>query len=61
RTITLAARFARHQARGWTSPTLADDLAELEALLHQPRESLLQRLGVPAELRARLLPDAQPE
>jgi len=61
RTITLAARFARHQARGWTSPTLADDLAELEALLHQPRESLLQRLGVPSELRARLLPDVPPE
>lgn len=61
RTITLATRFARHQARGWTSPALQDDLAELEALLHQPRESLLQRLGVPADLRAGLLPDTQAE
>ncbi|HRG71623.1 MAG TPA: HDOD domain-containing protein, partial [Thauera aminoaromatica] len=61
RTISLATHFARHQARGWTHPALVGDLAELEALLHQPRESLLQRLGVPAELRARLLPDAQPE
>ena len=34
---------------------------ELEALLHQPRESLLQRLGVPADLRAGLLPDTQAE
>jgi HD-like signal output (HDOD) protein len=61
RTISLATHFARHQARGWTHPALVGDLAELEALLHQPRESLLQRLGVPSELRARLLPDVPPE
>lgn len=58
RTIRLAACFARHQARRWTNPALADDLTELEALLHHPRETLLQRLGVPADVRARLLPPA---
>ena len=38
-------RFARHQARGWTSPTLADDLAELEALLQIQQPTLSQQLG----------------
>jgi len=61
RTITLATRFARHQARGWSSPALASDLTELEELLHQPRETLLQRLGVPAEIRVHLLPHAPEE
>jgi HD-like signal output (HDOD) protein len=56
RTVRLAARFARHQARGWTNPALEADVIELEGLLHHPREMLLQRLGMPAEVRAALLP-----
>lgn len=59
RTIALATRFARHQTRGWSSPALEGDLLELEALVHHPREILLMRLGVPAELRERMLPDTQ--
>jgi hypothetical protein len=61
RTVRLAARFARHQARGWTSPALEADVVELEGLVHHPREMLLQRLGMPAEVRAALLPDPTEE
>lgn len=56
RTVRLAARFASNQARGWTNPALEADVIELEGFLHHPREMLLQRLGMPAEVRARLLP-----
>lgn len=56
RTIQLAADFARHLAHGWEDPALPDDLAALEALLHLGRESLLHRLGVPDDIRARFLP-----
>lgn len=60
RTVTLAARLARHLARGWDDTALPDDLTELEALLRVPRELLLKRLGAPEDARARLLP-ATPE
>ena len=56
RTIQLATDFARHLAHGWEDPALPDDLAALEALLHLSREPLLQRLGVPEEVRVRFLP-----
>ncbi len=61
RNVRLAADFARHLARGWDDPALADDLAELEKLLHLGREQLLIRLGVPAEVMPRFLPAADTE
>jgi HD-like signal output (HDOD) protein len=61
RTVMLATRTARHLARGWDDAGLPDDLADLEALLRVPRESLLARLGAPEEARARLLTPPEPE
>jgi len=58
RTVALAARLARHIARGWDDPGLPDDIDELEALLRIPRETLLNRLGMPEEARNRLIPPA---
>ena len=60
RTVILAARLARHLAHGWDDAGLPDDLTDLEALLHVPREVLLKRLGAPEDAYARLLP-ATPE
>lgn len=54
RTVSLAARLARHLARGWDDPGLPDDLAELDILLRIPRETLLSRLGAPEETLNRL-------
>lgn len=56
RTVMLAARVARHIARGWDDPGLPDDIHELEALLRVPREALLNRLGAPEDARERLMP-----
>lgn len=53
RTVKLAADFARHVSRGWDDAALPDDIAAIEKLLHLPRDVLLQRLGVPEELRHR--------
>lgn len=61
RTVMLATRTARHLARGWDDAGLPDDLADLEALLRVPRESLLARLGAPEEARARLLTPPEPD
>ncbi|MCV2218909.1 MULTISPECIES: HDOD domain-containing protein [unclassified Thauera] len=54
RTVSLAARLARHLAHGWDDPGLPDDLAELGTLLRIPRETLLRRLGAPEEALNRL-------
>lgn len=61
RTVMLATRTARHLARGWDDAGLPDDLADLEALLRVPRESLLARLGAPEEARALLLTPPEPD
>ena len=61
RTVMLATRTARHLARGWDDAGLPDDLADLEALVRLPRESLLARLGAPEEARARLLAPPEPD
>ncbi len=58
RMITLAADFARHVANGWDDAALPDDIAAIERLLPLGRVQLLQRLGVPDEMRARFLPGA---
>ena len=55
RTVSLAARLARHLARGWDDPGLPDDLDELEALLRTSREALLKRLNAPDEVLNRLV------
>ncbi|MCM8567023.1 HDOD domain-containing protein [Thauera linaloolentis] len=55
RTVSLAARIARHLARGWDDPGLPDDIDELEALLRVSRETLLKRLGAPDDARGYLL------
>ncbi len=34
RNVTLAVRLARHTARGWDNPALADDVADIAALLN---------------------------
>lgn len=60
RTIKLAARTTRHLARGWDDPGVPDDIAELEALLRVPRETLLKRLGAPDDARERLLSSPPP-
>jgi len=61
RTVMLATRTARHLSRGWDDAGLPDDLADLEALLRLPRESLLARLGAPEDARARLLAPPEPD
>ena len=45
----------------WDDAGLPDDLADLEALVRLPRESLLARLGAPEEARARLLAPPEPD
>ena len=54
RTIELAARIARHSARGWDDAGLPDDFTELAALLRCDRSLLLQRLHVPEAFHAAL-------
>lgn len=56
RTITLAADFTRHVARGWDDAALPDDIAAISALLHITPEALLRRLDVPADAVSRFLP-----
>ncbi|ANQ86341.1 HDOD domain-containing protein [Azoarcus olearius] len=60
RTITLAANFARHLARGWDDAALPDDIDAIQALLRINRETLLRRLGAPDEVVPRFLPPEAP-
>lgn len=55
KTVSLAARIARHLARGWDDAGLPDDIRELEALTRVPRSQLLKRLGAPAAAEDRLM------
>ncbi|WP_332670173.1 HDOD domain-containing protein [Aromatoleum sp.] len=58
RNVLLAADFARHVADRWSNDALPDDIAEIEKLVHLPREALLARLGVPGEELYRFFPPA---
>jgi len=58
RNVRLAADFARHLADGWGNDALPDDIAEIESLVHLPREQVLARLGAPAEDLYRFFPPA---
>lgn len=58
RNVLLAADFARHVADGWSNDALPDDIAEIEKLVHLPREALLPRLGVPGQELYRFFPPA---
>ena len=58
RNVLLAADFARHVTDGWGNDALPDDIAEIEKLVHLPREALLARLGVPGEELYRFLSPA---
>ena len=44
RIVALAARLARHTARGWDNAALPDDLSEISALLNLSAESTLKLL-----------------
>ena len=44
RIVALAARLARHTARGWDNPALPDDLSEISALLNLSPEATLKLL-----------------
>jgi HD-like signal output (HDOD) protein len=47
RNVVLAARLARHSARGWDNPALPDDTADIAALLnlgHEPTLRLLHEI-----------------
>jgi HD-like signal output (HDOD) protein len=47
RNVKLAVDLARHSATGWTNAALEDDFKAIEALLHIPRKTLLEKIGVP--------------
>ena len=53
--VVLAVNLARHSAEDWNDPALPDDLAAIEKLLHIDRETLLNRLGIPADKIAAFL------
>ena len=42
RSIELAARLARHSAKGWDNPAIPDDTAELAGLLNLSLAATLQ-------------------
>jgi hypothetical protein len=42
RSVSLAVRLARHSARGWDNPAIADDVAEIAALLNLSEAAALQ-------------------
>ena len=42
RSIELAARLARHTARGWENPAVPDDVADIAALLNLSLAATLQ-------------------
>jgi len=52
RNVKLAVDLARHTANGWNDAALPDDFRDIEELLHLSYESLLERIGAPAELIA---------
>ncbi|MBI4984291.1 MAG: HDOD domain-containing protein [Rhodocyclales bacterium] len=52
RNVKLAVDLARHTANGWSDAALPDDFRDIEELLHLSHESLLERIGAPAELIA---------
>lgn len=58
RNVCLASDFARHLAHGWDDAALPDDITEIESLLHLNRDTLLRRLGTPAEHLHRFQPGA---
>ena len=47
--VVLAVNLARHSAEDWNDPALPDDLAAIGKLLRIDRETLLNRLGIPAD------------
>lgn len=47
--VTLAVNLARHSTSGWDDAALPDDFTGIEKLLHISRETLLNRLDIPAE------------
>ena len=47
--VVLAVNLARHSAEDWNDPALPDDLAAIEKLLRIDRQTLLNRLGMPAD------------
>jgi HD-like signal output (HDOD) protein len=47
--VTLAVNLARHSTGGWDDAALPDDFTGIEKLLHVSRETLLNRLDIPAE------------
>lgn len=59
RNVLLADAFARHSARGWDDPALPDDIDAVQNLLKIKRSVLLQRLGIPPEIRPRFMPPEQ--
>lgn len=48
--VALAVNLARHSTSDWKNAALPDDFSAIEKLLHVDRETLLNRLNVPAEL-----------
>lgn len=57
--VTLAVNLARHSVNGWENPGLHEDFAGIEKLLRLDRETLLKRLEVPEDSRARYLTPAE--
>lgn len=55
RNVELASRFTRHVSAGWDDAGLPEDIDELCRLLPLNRETLLRRLGAPADAFERLL------
>lgn len=51
--VSLAVNLARHSASGWDDAAIPDDLTGIEKLLHINRQSLLERLDIPADQLAR--------
>lgn len=47
RNVVLAARLARHVARGWGDPALSGDYQEIGELLHLDVEAVKERVGAP--------------